>query len=87
MNLFNFFSDLFTIHRMLSLRFKGIEYLPQTMIFNPISMFATHGPEIFQSLNSEDQIILSFKYQLLTPLSYKDIGIGNLEFVQANFKY
>ena len=50
-------------------------------------MFATQGPEIFQSLNSEDQIILSFKYQLLTPLSYKDIGIGNLEFVQANFKY
>jgi len=61
---------------------KGIEFLPQTVIFNP-SISAR--PLIFQTLYSVRSKFLSLKYQkCILFLGSKDIRIRKFEFVAKN---
>ena len=61
---------------------KGIESLPQTMIFNLISSTTQCcRPLIFQTINSDGSNNQSLKYQRFTPSCFRDIGIRKLGFV------
>ena len=62
---------------------KGMESLPQTLIFYNLFIFATQcsRPLIFQTINSARAYNLSLKYLRFTPSGSIDIGIGKLEFV------
>ena len=68
---------------------KGIESLPQTMIFNS-NIFATlcRKPWVFQTMNSDRSSNPSLKYHRFTTSGCKDIGIGKFECVtKTHFLY
>ena len=73
--------SLYTIY-VIKYKYKGIEFLPQTIISNPyFFVIQCRRPLIFQTMNSFRSNNDSLKHQRFTTSDCKDIGIRKSEFL------
>ena len=57
---------------------KGIESLPETLIFLFLCNYYSPMSYIFQTMNLVRSIDLSLEYQMFTPSGCQDIGMTNI---------